>query len=120
MDTPLHPNAEVAVISATVWPVKASADSTLPPSLRTAKGSTDGTAYRLTSKGLSDTAAAAMNMDPDYMGDKASQYYALLGEGPHPTSKPTAEPMEFTDPGPPLHPSLTLSLRSQKQAKLKG
>ena len=105
--------AIVGAISATIRPAKTLADS--PPPKPLLEPSTEPTAYRLTSKGLPNTAAApGVNVDPDYMGDKASQYYALLGEAPLPTPKPTNKTS--------LLPT-ALPLQNQrplKQAKLKA
>lgn len=99
----------VVPISATVHPAKIS---------HTANTSVDPSSYRLSSKGLSDSAAAAMHADPDYMGDKASQYYALLDSHSVP-QPPAIKPEETTFPDLALYHSLQAAQKPQKQARLK-
>lgn len=54
-------------------------------------GMKDITAYRLSQRGLSEAAPLAGKKDPDYMGDKASEYYALIGMAPLPTLSTTVQ-----------------------------
>ena len=115
----------VGYISATIGPVQAATDPNPPtlhpmPAQSAVKASTDSTAYRLTSKGLSHAPPTSSNRDPDYMGDQANQYYALLGEGPQPTPKPA---LQVRGPSNPLTIPQSLppnAQRQQKKAKLKG
>ena len=119
------PEVAAGCISATVCPVQAATDPNLPTlhpmaAQSALKTSTESTAYRLTRKGLSHAAPTSTNLDPDYMGDKASQYYALLGERPQPTLKPALQVRGPSNPPPFPHSLPPNTQGQQKKAKLKG
>lgn len=89
---PTGDSAAVESISATVHLVNTATHHTKLASLGCSKRASiaESTAYRLPHKALCEQAIAVKSVvigDPDYMGDKANEYYALIGSAPLPTPR---------------------------------
>lgn len=102
---------EQATISATVHPKTQQVTETQSELRPLLSGGmvVDTTPYRL--KASCDPTAK----DPDYMGDKANEYYALIGAAPLPTPRPSVPP-----PPPPPQPTTTTTTSTTSSITHKG
>lgn len=121
---PSESTEEPDFISATVQQVQAPVetdDSRKLLALPTALTSSDPTAFRLSSKGMSEAAMYNVTADPDYMGDRASEYYTLTIAAP--VSSPKGSPRHDQKPSDHLGlqniPILSCPKGDKKKAKLK-